>query len=163
MLDDEDEGGRFEFEDSGDEAPEADRLPPDPEGTSMALTYSSADRDAPVNRTSPNPENLLTAEADLPPPPQDCPANNTPLALATFPQGDLPPPPADLCYSASQGQDSEPIPTAEGTTGAAVYSQLEGTFTLQGMILSKIYFFTNLQLKFLNANYIVAIMRFLHN
>ncbi|KAI7804391.1 rho guanine nucleotide exchange factor 10 [Triplophysa rosa] len=126
LLDDEDEGGRFEFEDSGDEAPEADRPPPDPEGTSMALTYLSADRDAPVNGTSPNPENLLTAEADLPPPPQDCPANNTPLAHAAFPQGDLPPPPADLCYSASQGQDGDPIPAAEGTTGAAVYSQSEG-------------------------------------
>uniref|UniRef100_A0A671MD82 Rho guanine nucleotide exchange factor 10 n=1 Tax=Sinocyclocheilus anshuiensis TaxID=1608454 RepID=A0A671MD82_9TELE len=35
VLDDEDEGERFEFDDSGDEAPEVDRPPPEPEGISV--------------------------------------------------------------------------------------------------------------------------------
>uniref|UniRef100_A0A671MGE9 Rho guanine nucleotide exchange factor 10 n=1 Tax=Sinocyclocheilus anshuiensis TaxID=1608454 RepID=A0A671MGE9_9TELE len=77
----EDEGERFEFDDSGDEAPEVDRPPPEPEGISVPPPCSSTAGDAPINGTSPNPENLLTAEADLPPPPQDCPTNNSPLAL----------------------------------------------------------------------------------
>uniref|UniRef100_A0A673L068 Rho guanine nucleotide exchange factor 10 n=1 Tax=Sinocyclocheilus rhinocerous TaxID=307959 RepID=A0A673L068_9TELE len=86
VLDDEDEGEEFEFDDSGDEAPEADRPPPEPEGILMHPPCSLTAGDAPVNGTSPNPENLLTAEADLPPPPQDCPTNNSSLAHAPFPQ-----------------------------------------------------------------------------
>ncbi|XP_050989580.1 rho guanine nucleotide exchange factor 10 isoform X2 [Labeo rohita] len=114
LLDDEDEGERFEFDDSGDEAPEADRPPPEPEAIFMPPPCSSAGGDAPVNGTSPNRENLLTAEADLPPPPQDCPTNNSPLAHASFPQCDLPPPPIELCHNT----ESQP---PEGTTGAAVH------------------------------------------
>uniref|UniRef100_A0A672LI86 Rho guanine nucleotide exchange factor 10 n=1 Tax=Sinocyclocheilus grahami TaxID=75366 RepID=A0A672LI86_SINGR len=102
LLDDEDEGETFEFDDSGDEAPEADRPPPEPEGILMHPPCSSTAEDAPVNGTSPNPENLLTAEADLPPPPQDCPTNNSSLAHAPFPQCDLPPPPIELCQNAAE-------------------------------------------------------------
>uniref|UniRef100_A0A671PPB4 Rho guanine nucleotide exchange factor 10 n=1 Tax=Sinocyclocheilus anshuiensis TaxID=1608454 RepID=A0A671PPB4_9TELE len=58
-------GETFEFDDSGDEAPEADRPPPEPEGIFMPPPCSSTAGDAPVNGTSSNPENLLTAEADL--------------------------------------------------------------------------------------------------
>uniref|UniRef100_A0A672NYD1 Rho guanine nucleotide exchange factor 10 n=1 Tax=Sinocyclocheilus grahami TaxID=75366 RepID=A0A672NYD1_SINGR len=94
---------RLEFDDSGDEAPEVDRPPPEPEGISV-----------------PNPENLLTAEADLPPPPQDCPTNNSPLALAPFPQCDLPPPPIELCHNAVERQDRNPSLPPEGATGAAL-------------------------------------------
>lgn len=121
MLDDEDEGERFEFDDSGDEAPEADRPPPEPEAIFMPPPCSSAGGDAPVNGTSPNRENLLTAEADLPPPPQDCPTNNSPLAHASFPQCDLPPPPIELCHNT----ESQP---PEGTTGAAVHIEQDGKF-----------------------------------
>nr|XP_055028117.1 rho guanine nucleotide exchange factor 10 isoform X1 [Misgurnus anguillicaudatus]XP_055028118.1 rho guanine nucleotide exchange factor 10 isoform X1 [Misgurnus anguillicaudatus] len=125
MLDD--GGEKFEFDDSGDEAPEADRLPPDPEGMSVPPPSSSADRDAPVNVTSPNPESLLTTEAVLPPPPHDCLNNNTSSAHAAFPQGDLPPPPSELCYSTVEGLHSDPPPPPlEDATGAAVYSDLEG-------------------------------------
>uniref|UniRef100_A0A673L5L3 Rho guanine nucleotide exchange factor 10 n=1 Tax=Sinocyclocheilus rhinocerous TaxID=307959 RepID=A0A673L5L3_9TELE len=60
VLDDEDEGEEFEFDDSGDEAPEADRPPPEPEGILMHPPCSLTAGDAPVNGTSPNPENLLT-------------------------------------------------------------------------------------------------------
>uniref|UniRef100_A0A671PNV4 Rho guanine nucleotide exchange factor 10 n=1 Tax=Sinocyclocheilus anshuiensis TaxID=1608454 RepID=A0A671PNV4_9TELE len=102
LLDDEDEGETFEFDDSGDEAPEADRPPPEPEGIFMPPPCSSTAGDAPVNGTSSNPENLLTAEADLPPPPQDCPTNNSSLAHAPFPQCDLPPPPIELCQNAAE-------------------------------------------------------------
>ncbi|XP_067224058.1 rho guanine nucleotide exchange factor 10 isoform X5 [Chanodichthys erythropterus] len=119
LLDDEDEGERFEFDDSGDEAPEADRPPPEPEGISVPPPCSSAAGDAPMNGTSPNPENLLTAEADLPPPPQNCLTNNRPLAHAPFPQGDLPPPPIELCHNAAESQDRDPPPPPEGATGAA--------------------------------------------
>ncbi|KTG47930.1 hypothetical protein cypCar_00008465 [Cyprinus carpio] len=118
MLDDEDEGERFEFDDSGDEAPEADRLPPEPEGISVPPPCSSAAGDAPVNGTSPNPENLLNAEADLLLPPQDCPTNNSPLAPAPFPQCNLPPPPIELCHNAVE----LPLPPV-GATGAAVDSE----------------------------------------
>ncbi|XP_048047021.1 LOW QUALITY PROTEIN: rho guanine nucleotide exchange factor 10 [Megalobrama amblycephala] len=121
LLDDEDEGERFEFDDSGDEAPEADRPPPEPEGISVPPPCSSAAGDAPMNGTSPNPENLLTAEADLPPPPQNCLTNNRPLAHAPFPQGDLPPPPIELCHNAAEGQDRDPPPPPEGATGAAAH------------------------------------------
>uniref|UniRef100_A0A672NWZ3 Rho guanine nucleotide exchange factor 10 n=1 Tax=Sinocyclocheilus grahami TaxID=75366 RepID=A0A672NWZ3_SINGR len=58
VLDDEVE--RLEFDDSGDEAPEVDRPPPEPEGISVPPPCSSTARDAPINGTSPNPENLLT-------------------------------------------------------------------------------------------------------
>ncbi|KAK9959696.1 hypothetical protein ABG768_009802 [Culter alburnus] len=121
LLDDEDEGERFEFDDSGDEAPEADRPPPEPEGISVPPPCSSAAGDAPMNGTSPNPENLLTAEADLPPPPQNCLTNNRPLAHAPFPQGDLPPPPIELCHNAAEVQDRDPPPPPEGATGAAAH------------------------------------------
>ncbi|XP_052001286.1 rho guanine nucleotide exchange factor 10-like isoform X1 [Xyrauchen texanus] len=124
LLNDEDEGERFEFDDSGDEAPEADRPPPEPEGISMPPPCLSAARVTPVNGTSPNPETLLTIEADLPPPPQDCASNNTPLAHAAFPLGDLPPP-TEVCHTAAEGQNSEPILPPEGTTGA-VHSEHEG-------------------------------------
>ncbi|KAK7142345.1 hypothetical protein R3I94_011883 [Phoxinus phoxinus] len=126
LLDDVDEGERFEFDSSSDEAPEADRPPPDPEGISVPPPCSSAARDAPVNGTSPNPENLLTAEADLPPPPQNCLTNNSPLAHEPFPQGDLPPPPpppVELCHNAAEGQDRDPPPALEGATGAAAHRE----------------------------------------
>uniref|UniRef100_A0A672P0B9 Rho guanine nucleotide exchange factor 10 n=1 Tax=Sinocyclocheilus grahami TaxID=75366 RepID=A0A672P0B9_SINGR len=55
-----DEVERLEFDDSGDEAPEVDRPPPEPEGISVPPPCSSTARDAPINGTSPNPENLLT-------------------------------------------------------------------------------------------------------
>ncbi len=131
MLDDEAEGEKFEFDDSGDEAPEADRPPPEPEGIFMPPPCSSAAGDAPVNGTSPDPENLLTAEADLPPPPQDCPTNNSPLAHAPFPQFDLPPPPIELCQNAAERQDRDPPPPSEGATGAAVDSEQDGKFTCE--------------------------------
>uniref|UniRef100_A0A671PTP0 Rho guanine nucleotide exchange factor 10 n=1 Tax=Sinocyclocheilus anshuiensis TaxID=1608454 RepID=A0A671PTP0_9TELE len=57
----------FEFDDSGDEAPEADRPPPEPEGIFMPPPCSSTAGDAPVNGTSSNPENLLTAELKVSP------------------------------------------------------------------------------------------------
>ncbi|XP_051724414.1 rho guanine nucleotide exchange factor 10 isoform X2 [Ctenopharyngodon idella] len=123
LLDDEDEGERFEFDDSGDEAPEADRPPPEPEGMSVPPPCSTAAGDAPMNGTSPNPENLFTAEADLPPPPQNCLTNNRPLAHAPFPQGDLPPPPIELCHNAAEGQDRDLPPPPEGATGAAAHSK----------------------------------------
>ncbi|XP_051579459.1 rho guanine nucleotide exchange factor 10-like isoform X2 [Myxocyprinus asiaticus] len=123
LLNDEDEGERFEFDDSGDEAPEADRPPPEPEGISMPPPCLSAARDTPVNGTSPNPETLLTAEDDLTPPPQDCPSNNTPLAHAAFPLGDLPPPPTEVCHNAAEGQNSDPIPPPEGAAGAVHFEQ----------------------------------------
>ncbi|XP_051502027.1 rho guanine nucleotide exchange factor 10-like isoform X2 [Myxocyprinus asiaticus] len=123
LLNDEDEGERFD--DSGDEAPEADRPPPEPEGISMPPPCSSAAKDPPVNGTSPNPENLLTTEADLPPLPQDCPSNSTSLAHAAFLQGELPPPPTEPCHSATEGQNSDPTPPPEGATGA-VHNEQEG-------------------------------------
>ncbi|XP_016384556.1 rho guanine nucleotide exchange factor 10-like isoform X1 [Sinocyclocheilus rhinocerous] len=123
LLDDEDEGEEFEFDDSGDEAPEADRPPPEPEGILMHPPCSLTAGDAPVNGTSPNPENLLTAEADLPPPPQDCPTNNSSLAHAPFPQCDLPPPPIELCQNAAERQARDPPPPSEGAIGAAVDSE----------------------------------------
>ncbi|XP_021328851.1 rho guanine nucleotide exchange factor 10 isoform X2 [Danio rerio] len=119
LLDDEDEGERFEFDDSGDEAPEADRPPPEPEGISVPPPCSSSVRDAPVNEASPNPEHTFNAEADLPPPPQDFPANNRPLAEALFKQSDLPPlpppPPTELCPGAAEGRKIDLNPPAEGT------------------------------------------------
>ncbi|XP_051724415.1 rho guanine nucleotide exchange factor 10 isoform X3 [Ctenopharyngodon idella] len=127
LLDDEDEGERFEFDDSGDEAPEADRPPPEPEGMSVPPPCSTAAGDAPMNGTSPNPENLFTAEADLPPPPQNCLTNNRPLAHAPFPQGDLPPPPIELCHNAAEGQDRDLPPPPEGATGAAAHSKQDVT------------------------------------
>ncbi|ROJ78857.1 Rho guanine nucleotide exchange factor 10 [Anabarilius grahami] len=105
--------------------PEADRPPPEPEGISVPPPCSSAAADAPMNGTSPNPENLLTADADLPPPPQNCLTNNRPLAHAPFPQGDLPPPPIELCHNAAEGQDRDPPPPPEGATGAAVHIEHE--------------------------------------
>ncbi|XP_043107606.1 rho guanine nucleotide exchange factor 10-like [Puntigrus tetrazona] len=125
VLDDEDEGEKFEFDDSGDEAPEADRPPPEPEGVFLPPPCSSAAGDAPVNGTSPNQKNLLTAEADLPPLPQDCPANNSPLAHAPFPQCDLPPPPPHIepCQNTGEHQDRHLPPSAEGATGGAVDSK----------------------------------------
>lgn len=69
MLDEEEEGECFEFD---DEAPEAERSPSFP----PALDYNSSS--FPV---------LENAEADLPPPPpQTCPA---------APHGDFPPPPEE--------------------------------------------------------------------
>lgn len=118
LLDDEDEGERFEFDDSGDEVPEADRPPPEPEGISVPPPCSSSVRDAPVNEASPNPEHTFNAEADLPPPPQDFPANNRPLAEALF-KSDLPPlpppPPTELCPGAAEGRKIDLNPPAEGT------------------------------------------------
>ncbi|XP_052437154.1 rho guanine nucleotide exchange factor 10-like isoform X3 [Carassius gibelio] len=130
LLDDEDEGEKFEFDDNGDEAPEAERPPPEPEGVVMPPPCSSTARDAPVNGTSPNPENLLTAEADLPPPPQGCPNNISPLAHAPFPKCDLPPPPIELCQNAAERQDRLPPPPSEGAIGAAVDSNQDSKFTL---------------------------------
>ncbi len=92
----------------------------------MPPPCSSAARDAPVNGTSPDSENLLTAEIDLPPPPQDCPTNNSPLALAPIPQFDLPPPPIELCQNAAERQDRDPPTPSEGATGAAADSEQDG-------------------------------------
>lgn len=135
VLDDVDEGERFEFDSSSDEVPEADRPPPDPEGISVPPPCSSAARDAPMNGTSPYPENLLTAEADLPPPPQNCLNNNSPLSHEPFPQGDLPPPPIELCHNAAEGQDRDPPPALEGATGAAAHRQQDGECTVNTKIM----------------------------
>lgn len=88
VLDEEEDGERFEFD---DEAPEAERPPSFP----PALDY-----DCPV---------LENAEADLPPPPpppQTCPA---------APHGDFPPPPDE--GRVRDGADKELPPPPEGADG----------------------------------------------
>ncbi|TRZ01887.1 hypothetical protein DNTS_014852 [Danionella cerebrum] len=115
LLDDGDEGERFEFDDSGNEAPEADRPPPEPEGISSPPPCSSTVQAPPINGTSPNPENGFNAESDLPLPPQDCPSNYSSL--------DLPPPPSELCAALAEGQEPNPNSTQEDADSCSLQNE----------------------------------------
>ncbi|XP_076835271.1 rho guanine nucleotide exchange factor 10 isoform X2 [Brachyhypopomus gauderio] len=108
--DDEEEGLCFEFDDSADEAPEADRPLPDPptqdcgpphqQGAAASAPLgapwpSLSDIDAPESRRDPRSLSSEDAEADLPRPPPNCPAPKAPSSTPDAPDGDLPPPPEE--------------------------------------------------------------------
>lgn len=95
VLDEEEEGEAFEFD---DEAPEAERPPMFP----PALDYDSSG--------CPGMENI---EADLPPPPsQTCPA---------APSGDFPPPPEEGPMQEGADKELPPPPEGANTQGRLVH------------------------------------------
>ncbi|KAL7861491.1 hypothetical protein SRHO_G00129320 [Serrasalmus rhombeus] len=139
MLEEEEEGEQFEFDDSCDEAPEADqdRLPPAPPvqdyGASdhCGAAASSASVSPPslvgkansANGTNPDSLSLYNAEADLPPPPENCVPPNAPLCPTVASQSDLPAPSEEEQHLNGSvdaaGLDSDLPPPPEDVTGPA--------------------------------------------
>ncbi|XP_072546143.1 rho guanine nucleotide exchange factor 10 isoform X2 [Salminus brasiliensis] len=140
MLDDEEEGEQFEFDDSCDEAPEADRPPPAPPvqdyGAPDQCGAAGASVPISVALTSPRNEqdhlgSLNNAEADLPPPPLNCLAPNAPLCSTTGLQSDLPAPPDCLDGSvADAGLDSDLPPPLEFASEPATQTVVSSTSTV---------------------------------
>uniref|UniRef100_A0A8B9KQU6 Rho guanine nucleotide exchange factor 10 n=1 Tax=Astyanax mexicanus TaxID=7994 RepID=A0A8B9KQU6_ASTMX len=127
MLDDEEEGEQFEFDDSCDEAPEADRLPPAPPAQDYGAPDHTGAAGASVPVSLPCLENdpahldsLNKAEADLPPPPANCLAPNVTVSCTSDLQSDLPAPPDCLDGSvADAGLNSDLPPPLEFPTEPA--------------------------------------------
>ncbi|XP_066527562.1 rho guanine nucleotide exchange factor 10 isoform X2 [Hoplias malabaricus] len=132
MLDEEEEGEQFEFDDSCDEAPEADRPPPVPvqdynapvhcEAAATAgpvVVPVSVEASGPGNQNNLSPFNSDNAEADLPPPPEDFASLNAPF----MPPSDLPALPEEdrgLEGSvAAGGMDNDLPPPPEDATAPA--------------------------------------------
>ncbi|XP_049319516.1 rho guanine nucleotide exchange factor 10 isoform X2 [Astyanax mexicanus] len=127
LLDDEEEGEQFEFDDSCDEAPEADRLPPAPPAQDYGAPDHTGAAGASVPVSLPCLENdpahldsLNKAEADLPPPPANCLAPNATVSCTSDLQSDLPAPPDCLDGSvADAGLNSDLPPPLEFPTEPA--------------------------------------------
>lgn len=130
MLDEDEEGEKFEFDDSCDEAPEADRPPPAPPAWDYGATDhcgAAAAAAAPPSSVGTSPGNSLdscNAEADLPPPPENCTTSNDPVYPTTGPLRGSAAPPIDehsLDVSATAGDLScdLPPPPEDATAPAA--------------------------------------------
>ncbi|XP_035388735.1 rho guanine nucleotide exchange factor 10 isoform X2 [Electrophorus electricus] len=100
--DDEEEGRCFEFDDSADEAPEADRPLPDPPALDLgppshqaAAATGPSPSSPPEGGVEPRRPNSEDAEVDLPRPLPNCRAPGTPSSTSGAPCEDFPPPPQE--------------------------------------------------------------------
>ncbi|KAI1895821.1 hypothetical protein AGOR_G00110710 [Albula goreensis] len=126
---DEDEGERFEFDDSGDEVPEADRPPPAPPSLENGAQSDTKDKTQaqngnaepseglapiPPNRTEP-PRTSSETVGDVPVPDETTTGSSTNAAPAE-PELDLPPPPPEELNSSLDGALTEVEGSCEDPT-----------------------------------------------
>ncbi|XP_030643315.1 rho guanine nucleotide exchange factor 10 [Chanos chanos] len=118
--DEDDEGERFDFDDSGDDAPEADRPPPAPpaqdygaEGAELTVPVIPAHSSTPQSSQS-NTEPPVS-ETNFPPPPEDLSNSSsttatTPAATAAAEESDLAPLPKEQCPNVTGGSMENDLP-----------------------------------------------------
>ncbi|KAJ8288655.1 hypothetical protein COCON_G00013140 [Conger conger] len=121
----EEEGEQFDFDDSGDDVPEADRPPPTPPAADYGA-QSHTENGAPTGEGVPDPSKgqapdsangpkaaaPLETEGGLPPPVEGAVSCSTDTALSETEQ-DLPPPPeclADVAFTEEEGAGNDPGP-----------------------------------------------------